>query len=475
MMCIKKTIYYTVFIFFILVIPIIFYIILIAASPGYPFEDREIEELKNSFNSTPLVSLKNAKDYVGNEFPLFGNYKGLKGGHKYSNCLYTYEGTCNSYKGRRVYCLSGMMTEDEPQEVDYDSCIDFPQINPFNYDHLKGTYFYAQKLSQDKYSYEKLKKLSVKKGENCEKDKKKCGYLNEDLVLCLNDGETCPINDIIINNLTDYSDGNIKYNKIRFIDGKYIHFTNKKTDNQILFDLLFSIEHPLSQIEISSSDYDKIFYLHYRENESYYGGNIDNIKAYKQFYNTGVTLKEFLTSLGRFDTFKNIPLYKTKYFNSNIFIYKKFPVPISLPIDECEEIAKKFKNVVALNFLIGFLLVLVGGISLTNLSKKSNIARMVCYIIITAIDALIVYLFTINITVVANSGILINLEEKNSARKGHFAFRILFLIYAFLQNIMVILDWILYCKEQKENKENEKSASNENGETPLFDKEQQNY
>ena len=150
-------------------------------------------------------------------------------------------------------------------------------------------------------------------------------------------------------------------------------------------------------------------------------------------------------------------------------------MPISLPIDECEEIAKKFKNVVALNFLIGFLLVLVGGISLTNLSKKSNIARIVCYIIITAIDALIVYLFTINLTVVANSGVLINLEEKNAARKGHFAFRILFLIYAFLQNIIIIIDWVFYCKEQKENKENEKSASNENGETPLFDKEQQNY
>ena len=474
MMCTKKTIFYTVFIFFILVVPIIFYIILLAASPGYPFEDREIDELKISFNSTPLVSLSNTKGNVGIFYPLFGKYKGLKGGHKYSNCLYTYEGACRSDYNKRVYCLSSI-AEDEPQEVDYDSCIDFPEISPFNYDHLKGTYFYAQKLSQENYSYEKLKKLSVKKDENCPENKKKCGYLSEDLVLCLNDRETCPINDIIINNLADYSDGSIKYDTIRFIDDKYIHFTNKKTDNQILFDLLFSIEHPLSQFEISSKDYDKIFYLHYRENESYYSGNIDNIKAYKQFYNTGVTLKEFLTSIGRFNTFNNIPLYKTNYFNSNIFIYKKFPVPISLPIEECEEIAQKFKNVVALNFLMGFLLIVVGGISIGIITKKSNIARIVCYIIITAIDALIVYLFTINLTVVANSGVLINLEEKNAARKGHFAFRMLFLIYAFLQNIMLILDWIFYCKEQKENKENEKSASNENGETPLFDKEQQNY
>ena len=454
-----------------LVIPIIFYIILIAASPGYPFEDREIEELKTSFNATPLVALKNAKDNVGNEFPLFGKYKGLKGGHKYDNCLYTYEGTCNSDRGRRVYCLSNI-AEDQPQEVDYDTCVDFPQINPFNYDHLEGIYFYGQKLSQDNYSYEKLKKLSVKKGENCPINQKKCGYLNEDLILCLNNGQTCPINDIIINNQTSYSDGNINYKTIRFINGKYIHYTNEKTDNQILFDLLFSIEHPLSLIETSSKDHDKIFYLHYREIESYYSGNIDNIKAYKQFYNTGLTLEEFLTSLGKFATFKNIPLYRTNYFKSNIFIYKKYPVPISLPIEECEEIAKKFKNVVALNFFMGFLLVLVGGITFAIISKKTNLARIVCYIIITAIDALIIYLFTINLKVVADPGILINLEEKNSARKGHFAFRILFLIYALLQNIMVILEWILFCKEQKENKENGNSASNENGETPLFDKEQ---
>ena len=103
-----------------------------------------------------------------------------------------------------------------------------------------------------------------------------------------------------------YSTGNIKYNKIRFIDDKYIHFTNEKTDNQILFDLLFSINHPLSQIETSNKDYNKIFQLHYREIERNYSGNLDNIKSYKQFYNAGVTLKEFLTSIGKFETFKNI-------------------------------------------------------------------------------------------------------------------------------------------------------------------------
>lgn len=462
----KKTIYNTVFIFLTLVIPIIFYIILIFASPGHPIDDREVDELKASFNATPLLNIKNQK--YSNEFPLFGKYKGLLGGHKYSNCLYTYDGTCKSDYGKTIYCPNNM-GQDEPQEVDYNSCTEFPTVNAFNYNQLKGRYFYAEKKSQEEYSYEKLKKLSVNKGEKCPENKKQCGYINEDLILCLDNSDVCPINDIIINNQTTYSVGNIKYNSIMFIDDKYIHFTNEQTDNQIIFDLLLSIEHPLSQIETSNKDYDKIFQLHYRENERYYSGNIDNIKGYKLFYNTGVTLKEFLTSIGRFETFNNIPLYKTNYFNSNVFIYKQFPVPISLPIEECEEVTKKFKNVVAMNFFMGFLIILAGIACCSTICKRSNKTQIICYIIITAIDALIIYIFTINLSVVAKPGILLNLEEKNSARKGLLTYRIMFLVYAILQNIMTILDWLYYHKQQKESNY-ENSASNENGENPLFDK-----
>jgi len=207
-----------------LVIPIIFYIILIVGTPGYPIYEREIEELKASFSSSPLLNLRNEKLYAQNEFPLFGKYKGLAGGHIYKNCITTFEGTCKSDKGRTVYCLS-TPGQEEPPEVDYNSCVDIPTVNAFNYDHLKGVYFYGEKKSQANYSYEKLKKLSVKKGEKCPANKKQCGYLNEELILCLDNSDTCPISDIIINNQVEYSVGNIKYNKINFIDDKYIHFT----------------------------------------------------------------------------------------------------------------------------------------------------------------------------------------------------------------------------------------------------------
>ena len=169
-MCQKKTIYKTIFIFLIVVIPIIFYIILIIGFPGYPIYDREIKELKTSFNATPLLNLRNEKQYTENEFPLFGKYKGLAGGHKYRNCYYTFEDTCNAYKHSTIYC-PGSLGEDEPEEVDYNSCIDIPTVYAFNYDHLKGIYFYGEKKSQTKYSYEKLKNFPLKRVKNVHQTK----------------------------------------------------------------------------------------------------------------------------------------------------------------------------------------------------------------------------------------------------------------------------------------------------------------
>ena len=54
---------------------------------------------------------------------------------------------------------------------------------------------------------------------------------------------------------------------------------------------------------------------------SYYSGNIDNIKAYKQIYNTGFTLEQSLKSLGTFNDLKIKPVFKKEYLDSNLNIY----------------------------------------------------------------------------------------------------------------------------------------------------------
>lgn len=54
----------------------------------------------------------------------------------------------------------------------------------------------------------------------------------------------------LFNNNPNHIEGNISYASLKIDDNEYIHFTNEKTDNQIAFDLLMSLEHPVSKIEL---------------------------------------------------------------------------------------------------------------------------------------------------------------------------------------------------------------------------------
>ena len=81
---------------------------------------------------------------------------------------------------------------------------------------------------------------------------------------------------------------------------RYFHYTNEKINNQIIFDLLFSIENPLSKIEINKKFYKNIFRLHNRENDAYFSGNIDHIKAYKKLFNTEISFREFYNYYKKF-------------------------------------------------------------------------------------------------------------------------------------------------------------------------------
>lgn len=116
----------------------------------------------------------------------------------------------------------------------------------------------------------------------CPEGKKKCGFLYKGSMLCFNIEDECPINDIIFNENKEYVDNNITYKTIKINENEYIHYTNEKTNNQIIFDLILSIEHPLSKIEIPRKEYLKtIFKLSRYEYENYYKGNINNIKSFK--------------------------------------------------------------------------------------------------------------------------------------------------------------------------------------------------
>ena len=81
--------------------------------------------------------------------------------------------------------------------------------------------------------YDSDKNMIVPKNKKCPKGKKQCGILDSlGNILCLNDNELCPLNDIIINNLKTMKD----YKSQELNEGKYIH-TNKSIKNPIISDL----------------------------------------------------------------------------------------------------------------------------------------------------------------------------------------------------------------------------------------------
>ena len=110
-----------------------------------------------------------------------------------------------------------------------DECEDF-MISSTNLDTYRNKYFYIKREDLDTFQ----KNLIVPDYKPCPKGKKKCGILDSlGNILCLNESEKCPINNIIINN-NEKMDG---YNSFELNEGKYFHFTNRFTDNHIISDL----------------------------------------------------------------------------------------------------------------------------------------------------------------------------------------------------------------------------------------------
>jgi len=455
----------TIFVIFNIALPWVLAFLVSIIQPVNPVDIREIEELRNLEKLTPLVKIISSRKIKTNEniYNLFGGYKLYM--HAYNNCSYNFIYTCNSDRedNKIEYC------PNDKKKLNYSTCVNDPNIKWFIYRPIGNLYFYAEKKSKE-YSFTKLAKYTVKKGENCPIDKKQCGYLTEDSILCLNNTDICPINDIIINNQSTFSIDNITYNHIQFMDDNYIHYTNEKIDNKIIFDLLFSIEHPLSLIEINNNDYNKIFKLHYSEVDSYYNGNIDNIKVYKQIYNTGITLKQFFNSIGRLGDFENMTSFKTEYLDSNLYIYKKYSVPYLNTSNQFIEFYK-LNSSLSNNFIINFILCFLAFLNYGFIHAYGMIYIPI-YVLMLVLDSAVIYFFTKDLSTFTNPGIFVYFREKDYFRVFNLTIRIIYLVYAFLQNFVAICFWVFRCKEERQEKEDSEYASlNGKGEIPLYNNE----
>ena len=403
--------------------------------PQRIFEDDELNELTDSYNSVPLMNITKSTIKNSHKNALFGGYKGFQGGHKYKKCSHLFWGTCESNNKDDIYCP---IEDGNDWKVDKKTCVDYYEINSFSYDFIKDSYYYSDKLSKNISYSVLLSNYTVEKKEKCPDKKKSCGLLCKEKKLCFPIEEECPINDIIINNQEEYSENNIVYKSIKF-GNDYIHYTNEKNDNQITLDLIISIENPLSKIETSDKLYKKIFKLHELERESYFSGNIDDIRVYKKIYDTGITLQELFQLYEVLNIIKKEANYKTKYLDSKLFIYKKYPVPLNgKSIGDAKNMNDNYSKAFLNSFLLYALLFVTLFPNAYIMSVYSDSVIIIFYLVLTALHVIILVLFIKNIKLLTHSDILIYYKDKDFHRIQLLIFNIAYLAYAVCQNLSSI-------------------------------------
>jgi len=403
--------------------------------PSNLFDYLEKIQIINMYNSRPIMDIivsDNELSYKNTTYPLLGKYNGINGGHKYIGCYKLFPGSCydDIKSGKEVYCPG----EEVKRKLIYEYCVNNTNIPETNYSLYKSKYLYAEKTMR-KIRYETLLPNAISENQPCPKNQKKCGYLNEGLVLCYDINETCPINDIIFDNNSNHSEGNINYTSLKINDNEYIHFTHEKTDNQILFDLILSIEHPLSKIELPKDEETNTFQLHEKEIETYYIGNIDGIKAFKQLYNTNLTYGEIAETYDIYDQMINDTKYRKSKFKSNMFIYKKNPLPFSrYTKKDLLEFNDGYHLAYVLNYVIdGFLIPSFAFIILLITLEEYRIFFLLG---LTILDGAIITFFSISIKYLSNSEIF-NEDIASFADKDYHRVQIL-VFYSFYFSIALL-------------------------------------
>lgn len=165
-----------------------------------------IDDLKK----TPILDLVIKDDYLyleGYERHIFAKYNGTNIGCKCEDEIT--KGDC-SEEQKRLNC-------------------DFFRINKDDFDKYRNKYFFVKREN----FFDFHKHLIVPKNKKCPKGKKQCGILDSlGNILCLNETEACPLNDILIDN-KESKDG---YKSEKLNEGKFIHFINESTTKHLISD-----------------------------------------------------------------------------------------------------------------------------------------------------------------------------------------------------------------------------------------------
>lgn len=110
----------------------------------------------------------------------------------------------------------------------------------------KGKSLYNQKSNVNYMSL--LDSYSVPSGQQCKEGYHQCGILDTlGNILCLESGQPCPINDIIMthtNSVPDSFKNYTNYNMIQFDEKSFLYFTNEAVDKPVVVDFVLNKGYP---------------------------------------------------------------------------------------------------------------------------------------------------------------------------------------------------------------------------------------
>ena len=268
-----------------------------------------LKGIRNDLEKTPIFDIIIDKHYNFKseyDFNVFKRYKGTNRGCK-----------CEKENNENIVITEGYCKEEQIR----DECEDF-MISSKNLYKYRNKYFNIKR--ENLYTFQK--NLIVPSYKPCPKGKKKCGILDSlDNILCLNESEKCPINDIIINN-NEKMDG---YNSFELNEGKYFHFTNRLTDKHIISDLSVFFQQPCPYSQ--DNFWEKFFK---NENDE---GSLDCKKSKGEFDYRYKYLDKYNLSLFYKDNYIFyesdykilIPEKREKFFSSEIELYKRDYIAIN--------------------------------------------------------------------------------------------------------------------------------------------------
>ena len=136
----------------------------------------------------------------------------------------------------------------------------------------------------------------------------------------------------------------------------------------------------------------------------YYIGNIHRIKAFKQIYNANMTYEDIAKTYNIYDEIMNDEKYKKSKFQSNMFIYKKNPIPFSKYTKrEIMDYNDSYHKAYILNYVCCILLYLnVFLFFLFVLMPK----KIYSYIGLTLLDGVLIVFFCLSVKALSNNEVL---------------------------------------------------------------------